>query len=89
MPDHRTHRRIDKAFLGKEYPDVHKWMDEPYKWLGPRHRILRHDPFSILLKYRNDPNRLTAALLHLLADKGISALKRSKRKKRRKKHKTR
>jgi len=69
---HRQHRLVDVFFLGREYPDVHSWMDEPYRWLGRRHRILRHDPLSILLKYLDDPGRLASAYLHIIADKSSS-----------------
>jgi len=32
MPKHKIHRYIDKLFLGREFPHVHRWMDEPYKF---------------------------------------------------------
>jgi len=76
---HRQHRALDKLLLGREYGDVHEWMDEPAKWLGPRHRILRHSPLEILLKYSNDPDRLASALLHILADKADSRVRSRRR----------
>ena len=63
---------IDRIFLGKEREDVHAWMDEPYRWLGPKHRILRHDPLTVALKYWNDPEGFMSALLHILTDYGVS-----------------
>lgn len=78
MPDHKVHRLIDRIFLGKEFKDVHRWMDKPYAYLGPKHRILRHDPFTVLLKYHDDPARLASALLHIIADEVISCSKSKK-----------
>jgi len=50
MPDHETHRAIQKIFLGEAFGDVDDFMDEPYRWrdakgnmLKGRHRIYRHD----------------------------------------------
>jgi hypothetical protein len=80
---HKQHRAIDRALLGKEFPDVHEWMDKPAVWLGPSHRIMRHSPLEILLKYHDDPERAFSALLHLLADEADSKLKRKVRKKKR------
>lgn len=67
---------MDKLLLGREFPDVHLWMDEPYRWLGKRHRILRHDTLSVLIKYCDDPVRLTSALLHIACDKADTSRKR-------------
>lgn len=80
MPDHRTHHAIAKLLLGKAYPDVDAWMDEPYKWLGARHRILRHNALTTpsvvfmreLLKSGDAEKALkkaAAALIHIAADK--------------------
>lgn len=72
MPSHKTHRAVDRLLLGREYEDVHAWMDEPFRWLGPKHRILRHDPLSIAVRYWNDPNRALSAFLHIVTD-GVSS----------------
>ncbi len=76
---HMKHRLLDRLLLGREYEDVHAWMDEPAKWLGPRHRILRHSPLEVLVKYHNDPNRLASAMLHILADKAESRVRGGRR----------
>jgi len=81
MPKHKIHRLIDRIVLGREYPHVHRWMDEPYKILGKKHRILRHDPITLFLKYGPSPEFISG-LLHIMADRGESLLK--KRRKRRK-----
>jgi len=51
MSSHGIHRLIDKLFLGKEFPHVHKWIDESYKYLGRKHRLLRHTLKKIFIKY--------------------------------------
>jgi len=96
VPEHRIHRWVDRLFLSKEREDVHAWMDEPYKWLKARHRVLRHDPFTLFLKYHDDPEGLLAGLLHIATDFGVSKFnkrgkfrKNAKRKKRKSKNKRR
>ena len=78
MPSHRTHRMIDRLFLGKEYPHVHRWMDRPCKWLGPKHRVLRHSFEEAFLKYGFSEEFLSACL-HILADYGLSERRRRRR----------
>jgi len=82
MPRHKIHRLIDRLILGREHEEVHAWMDQPYKWLGRRHRILRHSVFEVFVKYHRDPEKLTSALLHILADRAESLAKRRRRKSR-------
>jgi hypothetical protein len=50
-------------------------MDEPYKWLGRKHRVLRHDLITLMIKYYDDPERLASGLLHIIADKSGSKVK--------------
>jgi len=83
MPRHRIHRLIDRAVLGREYPDVHRWMDEPYKILGKRHRVLRHSPLEVILRFYPDTDRVISGLLHIaldridsLARKGVKGVRR-------------
>ena len=84
MPSHKKHRSCDKVFLGKEYPLVHRYMDEPYKVLGMRHRVLRHDiETCLLLGIMFGENAFRSAVLHIVLDRvwrGDS--KKEKRKKR-------
>jgi hypothetical protein len=54
-------------------------MDEPYRWLGKKHRVLRHDLISLMIRYYDDPERLTSGLLHIIADRVESEIKRRKR----------
>jgi hypothetical protein len=65
---HRAHRLIDRLLLGREHGDVHAWMDEPAKYLGERHRALRHSPVEVLLKYWDKPEKALSGLLHILTD---------------------
>lgn len=67
---HKEHRAIDKLVLGREYPDVHRFMDKPAYRMGPGHRRFRHDMRAVLymaLKHQ-DPRAGVSALLHIGAD---------------------
>jgi len=88
VPEHRIHHLVEKLILGRARPDVDRWVDEPYKWLGPKHRILRHDPFTLFLKYHDDPEGFLAGLLHIATDFGVSKFNKSRKKAKKKKHKT-
>ena len=68
---HREHVAVDRLVLGRPYRDVHRWMDEPFRWLGPRHRALRHDPLTLLLRYGLS-GELASGLLHIVADRASS-----------------
>ncbi len=53
MPDHRTHRALQKLLLGEVHADVDQWIDEPYRWrdskgrmLKGRHRKYRHNALT-------------------------------------------
>lgn len=76
---HRIHRLIDRLVLGREHGDVHRWMDEPARYLGERHRSLRHTPLEVLLKYWDNPEKALSGLLHILADKAESRVRRWRR----------
>jgi len=69
MPSHKIHRAVSRMVLGKAHDSVNKVMDWPYKILGKRHRIVFHDPLSIVALFGNDKAKLEAAALHLLVDK--------------------
>jgi len=72
LPGIRVHTYLDKWFLGKSYPKIHKEMDRPFKRLGRRHRLLFHDPVSAIAiaqrLYPGDPKAVRAALLHITID---------------------
>jgi len=71
MPSHEIHRRIDKLILGKEFPQVHHFLDKPAAWVKTGHRRFRHseDIIAWVLLAKRDVNAAASALLHLLADK--------------------
>ena len=41
LPKFRTHCAISKKRTGNDFADLHRWIDEPTKTLGPDHRIER------------------------------------------------
>jgi hypothetical protein len=71
---HKEHMLIDMLFLGKAFPEVHRYMDEPYKVFGSRHRMFRHDAVTaLLLGLRHNDFRYTlSALLHIIFDRASS-----------------
>jgi len=42
MPPLKTHCENSKKRTGKEFEDLHRWMDEGAKYLGQDHRFERH-----------------------------------------------
>ena len=72
MPSHRVHEFMSRVFLGKGYRKIHRSMDSAYAVLGRSHRVLFHDVQSCYLiataEYPNDPNAISAALLHIELD---------------------
>lgn len=75
MPSWRLHRLVDKIVLGREYPEVHRALDLPYLWLGPKHRILFHDPITAtMMGYAiAGPRGALSALLHITLDRELSS----------------
>jgi len=70
MPGRRIHRYTSKLMLGKPYDEVHAVLDRPVKYLGGKHRVLRHDPAeAALIGYRiAGAEGALAALLHVTVD---------------------
>ena len=89
MPSHDVHLWCDRIFLGKEFRDVHAILDFPAIFLGAKHRILFHDPASVLILFGNDPERLMSALLHIAIDEAFTNMKIRKIKRRRGRRKRR
>lgn len=54
MPNVNTHCAISKQRTGKEFRDLHEWIDEPQKFFGMNHRIERHTLNDTYLKYVED-----------------------------------
>ncbi|MBI2667638.1 hypothetical protein HYX17_02600 [Candidatus Woesearchaeota archaeon] len=44
MTELNIHCEESKKRTGKEYRELHMWIDEPQKYLGKDHRKERHDP---------------------------------------------
>jgi len=68
MPSHKVHRAIEKLILKKSHDDVHRIMDAPARILGKKHRLFLHDPISCFLLFNDNPEKINAALLHVLVD---------------------
>jgi len=67
MPSHEIHQLIG-SILGLQTAEIDKLMDEPFKILGRRHRILRHDETFILLLANFSEEAALCAWLHLMLD---------------------
>jgi len=78
-----VHRLVDRIFLGREYPEVHKWMDEPYRLLRGRHRILRHSPVEVIARF-GFTDRALSGLLHIATDFAHKEVRRKFRSRKRK-----
>ncbi len=88
MPKHEIHQLLDRILFGKPLPHVHRFIDEPFKVLKSRHRILRHDLTTCLfLGLIFGPKAFGSALMHILADKAESRLRRKTKRKFRRKRK--
>lgn len=73
MPSRRIHKLISKALVGEDGDSIHKWIDEPHKWLGPNHRKVRHDLKTVaLLTALKGPKAGKHAALHILTDRSLS-----------------
>jgi hypothetical protein len=61
---------------------VNKWMDEPVKQLGPRHRIKRHNALTPIVAGAKfgSPKAAKASALHIGEDLLMSAVKKGLRK---------
>lgn len=50
MPSAWVHATIDLIAYGRSYFDIHKEKDEPYKTLGYKHRVVRHEWYQAFEK---------------------------------------
>jgi hypothetical protein len=71
MPSRKVHESLDLLVFGRRCSMVHKLLDMPSLWLGPRHRAWLHDETSaILIGYlAGGPEGSVSALLHVWLDK--------------------
>jgi len=74
IPHKRLHERIDRIFLGEEFPEVHLIKDVHAPRMGASHRLYMHDPKSnfllaLILSHKYDPVKVFAsATLHDIVD---------------------
>ena len=79
MPSWYIHKLIDRIFLGKEHPDIHRFLDEigvilNNGYIKGHREKWGHTPEYILLVYilsNGDLDKTLSAWLHQLADKSI------------------
>ena len=71
MPERRVHLQDDRRILGRTYPEIHRFMDRPSKYMGKSHRKVRHDLGTVLmiLLVTGDPRAAVSALMHIRHDK--------------------
>ena len=84
MPGRKAHRRATKLLLGDGHDEVHRALDWPHRFLGPRHRVLFHDPvgasglgfFAALAAGKNPITGALAGLVHVTQDWSRSGIGR-------------
>lgn len=54
MPSGWIHWVQDLIAFGRIYSEIHRWKDEPHKYLGQKHRIERHSLYC-MCKYAGKP----------------------------------
>jgi hypothetical protein len=71
MPNHEEHCEQSLNRYGKNFSELHTWMDEPSFVLGTSHRIYRHDPYRTPLEAKKlfGENADHACLDHIYLDK--------------------
>ncbi|MEM3629144.1 MAG: hypothetical protein QXQ94_09780 [Candidatus Bathyarchaeia archaeon] len=73
MPSRRIHEHLDMLLFGKRYSWLHRWMDEPWRSRGKKHRQLRHDPqktpMQAFVLSSGDWKAYISALCHIMLDK--------------------
>jgi len=74
MPSREFHKLVSKMLFGNDGNEIHKWVDEPFKWLGNKHRSERHDPFTVaMLQMTKGKDAALHAAAHIVTDKVFSA----------------
>ena len=65
----KQHCEDCKRELGEEFREVHLWLDELFKYLGPDHRAYRHNEKGIeKVRKRWGDRAALAALIHIARD---------------------
>lgn len=77
LPSHAVHNYIDRVYLGRTFPRLHRRLDQPIFLLGRYHRTLFHDLATAYLiaskTYPNDERAIWSAYLHVYYDELCSA----------------
>ncbi|MGA3069439.1 MAG: hypothetical protein ABSD43_04405 [Terracidiphilus sp.] len=69
MASLEQHKRDCIQFLGSDFEEVHRWLDEFFARFGPLHRFVRHHDQGIReARDRFGEKGGTAALIHILRD---------------------
>ena len=72
LPGLEVHCHIDRIYLGRTFPKLHRALDRSVKVLGKRHRVLYHDYASAIViakkEYPGDRDAERAAILHIQYD---------------------
>jgi len=80
MPSIEEHCKFSKKRTGKEYRDLHEWIDAPKEELGINHRIERHSDNEIYRKFIKDKwgdRGVIEWLFHIAVDNLQTAYKAS------------
>jgi hypothetical protein len=75
LPSRKLHNKFAESLgIDRELADiVNKRMDEPSKWLGPSHRIVRHDiPYALKMAFEI-PQEQTMKLKSSLRRKEVTS----------------
>ena len=69
MPLFEKHCADCRNALGEDFAEVHRWLDEFYPTMGPRHRSVRHHTAGVEEVRRLWGDRaVQAAEIHIRAD---------------------
>jgi len=71
MPSRYIHKKISKILTGKSCESTHMLIDYPVKFLGKKHRVLFHDPLSVVaIGYlTNGLEGIYSGFLHVSVDR--------------------
>lgn len=69
VPSRVIHLQQDRRRFGREFPDVHDYMDRGWPELGVRHRQIGHDMTTVEeIRSRWGPEAAKAAVWHIRDD---------------------
>jgi hypothetical protein len=69
MPTFDKHCSDCRLALGEDFADVHRWLDEFFPTMGPKHRCVRHHAAGVEEVRRTWGDAAAeAAIIHIKAD---------------------